>query len=140
MHESQVRLGQKKKSIYTPPCLRMKGAGESRIFSSTYRVQFGGDSAERRSAVDGFVYLSFRFFLSPRRVTVTRSHPVLATGPCWHSFSQRHVTASLHNSEARVLFRVSHWPGPAEARPNPSAPIGCRSINSYCHVLMEESH
>lgn len=100
------------------------------------RRTLGGEKTRRRW-VSVFVLL---LFFASRRVTVTHSHPVLATGPCWHSFSQRHVTASLHNSEARVLFRDPDWPSPAEARPKWSAPIGCRSINSDCHVSMEESH
>lgn len=72
--------------------------------------------------------------LFPARVVVPQSHPVLATGPCWHSFSQRHVTTSLHNSEARVLLRVPDWPKAAEARPKRSVLIGCVPINSVCHV------
>lgn len=84
------------------------------------------------AAVDASFCLRVVCFSLPLRrvIVVARSHPVLATGPCWHSFSQRHVTASLHNSEARVAFRASHWPRAAEARPKRSALIGRRSINS----------
>lgn len=99
------------------------------------RRRLGGGKQRRRLAMCTFVFSSL-----PRRViAVAHSHRVLATGPCWHSFSQRHVTASPHNSEARVLFRVADWPSAAEARPKRSALIGCRSINPDCHVLMEGS-
>lgn len=78
--------------------------------------------------------------LSPllrRVIVVALSRRVLATDPCWHSFSQRHVTASQHNSEARVPFGRADWSSPAEARPKTSALIGRRSINSDCHVLIK---
>lgn len=134
----------KKCSIYTlrpPPPLpspRTNRAGESRTFGSTYRVQFGGGSW--RKAASSICVLYFRVSSRPRRViVVAHSHRVLATGPCWHSFSQRHVTASQHNSEARVLFRGSDWLGAAEARPKKRALTGCRSINSDCHVLVKGS-
>lgn len=74
----------------------------------------------------------------PRRViVVAHSCRVLATDPCWHSFSQRHVTTSQHNSEARVPFRCADWPSAAEARLKRSALIGRRPINSDCHVLVK---
>lgn len=87
-------------------------------------------------AVDGVFY--FHAFFPPRRViAVAHSCRVLATDPCWHSFSQRHVTASQHNSEARVPFRCADWPSAPEARPKRGALIGRRSINSDCHVLIK---
>lgn len=127
----------KKCSVQRRPSGRNR-AGESRTVGSTYRVPFGGGSW--REAASSICALDSRVSPRPRRViVVAHSRRVLATGPCWHSFSQRHVTASPHNSEARVLFRGSDWLGAAEARPERRAPIGCRSINSDCHVLVKGS-
>lgn len=66
---------------------------------STYRASFGGGSVRRRRRCGGgekrrrrralsvCLYLPLpSFSVSLRRViVVARSHPVLATGPCWHS-------------------------------------------------------
>ncbi len=98
------------------------------------RRRLGGEKLRRRC----FFVFVFSFFIC-RVIVVARSHPVLATGPCWHSCSLRHVTASLHNSEARVLFHVCGWLTAVEARPKRSPLIGYRSINSDCHVLLVES-
>lgn len=137
MLDSQVRLGQKN-LLFLP--LRVSGGNaQENPGYSTRPTVWTPEEARWRDAGPSMV-CTVSLLLVPRRVTGSHSHPVLATGPCWHSFSQSHVTASLHNSEARVLFRVPDWPSPAEARPKRGALIGCRSINSDCHVLMEESH
>ncbi|MEQ2182580.1 hypothetical protein GOODEAATRI_023817 [Goodea atripinnis] len=101
---------------------------------STYRLLPGGGSATRRPLSD-FPLFSARF---RRVIVVARSHPVLATGPCWHSSSLRHVTHSLHNSEAWVPFRGRDWSSAAEARLKRVAVIGCCPINSDCHVLIKK--
>lgn len=126
IHESQVRLGEKKCSIYTPSLFAPPDDPSRRIpdilldLPCALGRRLGGGKQRRRLAT-----CIFEFSSLPRRViAVAHSHRVLATGPCWHSFSQRHVTASLHNSEARVLFRVSDWQSAAEARPKRSASIG----------------
>lgn len=131
----------KKCSIYTPSLSSPPDDPSRRIpdilldLPCALGWRLGGGKQRRRFATYIFAFSSL-----PRRViAVAHLHRVLATGPCWHSFSQRHVTTSLHNSEARVLFRVSDWQSAAEARPKGSAPIGHQSINSDCHVLMEGS-
>lgn len=138
IHGSQVRLGQKMFYLYSS---FTSGEPSRRIPNISARpTACCSEEARWREATPSmaFIIWCFSFFLR-RVIVVARSHPVLATGPCWHSFSQRHVTTSLHNSEARVLFRASDWPTAAEARPKRSALIGFRSINSDCHVLMEGS-
>lgn len=135
IHEPQVRLGHKNCSIYTPRSFRRSRAARSRrLLRPT--VLRRGESVRGGGAVHGSP--CFAFISRLRRViVVAHSHPVFATGPCWHFFSQRHVTASLHNSEARVPFRACDWTSAAEARPKRNALIGCRSINSDYHVLLE---
>lgn len=135
IHEPQVRLGHKNCSIYTPRSFRRSRAARSRRLLRPTVLQ-SGESVRGGGAVHGSP--CFAFISRLRRViVVAHSRPVFATGPCWHFFSQRHVTASLHNSEARVPFRAFDWTSAAEARPKRNALIGCRSINSDYHVLLE---
>lgn len=97
IHESQVRLGWKC-SIYTPPSRSCPQDDLSRRIPDIWldlpcavRMRLAGEKRRRRLAFSTRVFSS----LSPRRViAVAHSHRVLATGPCWHSFFQRHVTDS----------------------------------------------
>lgn len=125
-----------KKMFHAPPVSLVIRSGGSRGSASTYRVQSEGGWVKEAAPS---MALSISTLSSPPRrvIAVAHSRRVLATDPCWHSFSQRHVTASQHSSEARVPLRGADWPSAAEARPKRSALIGRRSINSDCHVLMK---
>lgn len=87
IHESQVRLGQNKCSIYTPPSLRTSRAVAPRTLGSTYRVQFGrGSVGGKSSAVDGlFMYAySCCFLFFPPSVVLLSSHAHIPSLPRVH--------------------------------------------------------
>lgn len=124
-------------SIYTPPCVR----GEPRqgdLGRSARPTVCARPGARWRKAAPSMGSRCSRRFL-PHPSCYCRGSP--SSRPCHGSmlaflFPASRDCIAAHNSEARAPFRVCDWPSAAEARPKRDAPIGCRSINSDCHVLV----
>lgn len=105
IHGSQVRLGQK--MFHTLPVSLVTRSGGSRISASAYRAQTQGGSVWEAAPSMAFSILTLSPLLR-RVIVVALSRRVLATDPCWHSFSQRHVTAysttQRHGSRSAALI------------------------------------